>query len=181
MTERLEPDEVLRLFDEGVDGFVVTAEGLGPRGWGRPACGTWSAAELARHVLAVARWYHEWLDRAEAGDAAAPFAADELAVRNAAALEELAGLDGATAVVQFAERTRAYRDRLRAAWDLPFGYPRGTVTAGLHAGVAAPNGTCMPGTSPAPPAGNTGLLIPPRCTPRPALASRLRREGASAG
>jgi uncharacterized protein (TIGR03083 family) len=135
--QRLEQDEVLRLFDEGVDGFVRTAEGLGPEGWERPACGTWSAAQLACHVLAVARWYHEWLDRAEAGVAAAPFPAGDLAVRNAVALDELAGVDGATAVRQFAERTHAYRDRLRAVWDLPFGYPRGTVTAGLHAGVAA--------------------------------------------
>jgi Mycothiol maleylpyruvate isomerase N-terminal domain len=137
VVERLQQDEVLRLFDEGVHGFVRTAEGLAPGGWERRACGTWSAAELARHVLAVACWYHEWLDRAEAGDAAVPFPADELARRNAMALEKLAGTDAVTAVVQFAERTRAYGDRLRAAWDLPFGYPRGTVTAGLHAGVAA--------------------------------------------
>ena len=65
------------------------------------------------------------------------FEAQDLALRNAEALRGLTELDGRAAVAQFVERARAYRDRLPAAWDLPFGYPRGTVTAGLHAGMAA--------------------------------------------
>ena len=48
----------------------------------------------------------------------------------------LAGTDGPTALEQFVTRARTYRDRLPAKWDLPYGYPRGTVTAGLHAAVA---------------------------------------------
>ena len=110
-----------------------------PGGWipasrALDACGGWTAADLARHVLAVAGWYHEWLDRAEHGDADPPFGAADLAVRNAEALAPLSGLEGPTALAQFVERARTYRDRLPARWDLPFGYPRGTVTAGLHAG-----------------------------------------------
>ena len=109
----------------------------GPTSGTAPPAATWTASDLARHVLAVARWYHDWLDRAERGDAAPPFGVSELAARNAAALEELAGLDGAEAVARFVTTAHAYRDRLPAHWDLPYGYPRGTVTAGLHAAMAA--------------------------------------------
>ncbi len=127
----------MHLYDEGVGAFGRTAESMGPEEWGRRACGEWTATELARHVLLVAGWYHEWLDRAEAGDATPPFPLDQLAEHNAAALEELAGLDGPSATVRFVGRAHAYADRVRQECDLPFGYPRGTVTAGLHASVAA--------------------------------------------
>jgi uncharacterized protein (TIGR03083 family) len=130
-------DIVLQLYDEGVDAFVAAAGALGPDGWGRPACGAWAASDVARHVLAVARWYDGWLDRAELGDAARPFGVSELAARNAAGLKKLSGLDGPEAVEQFVTVAHAYRDRLPVHWDLPYGYPRGTVTAGLHAGTAA--------------------------------------------
>jgi len=129
---------VLRLYDEGVDRFAALAGRLQPRDdWERPACGSWTAAELARHVLAVAGWYHTWLDRAESGDASAPFDAEQLAAQNAAALAALEDLPGPDAVTRFVESAHAYRGRVLAEWDLPYGYPRGTVTAGLHAGVAA--------------------------------------------
>jgi len=130
-------DSVLRLYDEGVDAFAGWTQGLDHDGWARGACGEWTAADVARHVLAVAGWYHAWLDRAERGDAHRPFGVAELAPRNAEALESMAGLEGSIAVAQFVESARTYRDRLTPVWDLPFGYPRGTVTAGLHAGVAA--------------------------------------------
>jgi len=131
------PATVLRLYDEGVDAFADAAGALGPEDWGRPACGAWAASDLARHVLAVARWYKDWLERAERGDAAPPFGVSELAARNAAALGELSGLDGCEAVGRFVTVARRYRARLPERWDLPYGYPRGTVTAGLHAGTAA--------------------------------------------
>jgi uncharacterized protein (TIGR03083 family) len=131
------PDRVLRLYDEGVDAFVVAARGLTPDEWACAACGEWTMVELARHVLAVVGWYHDWLDRAVRGDADPPFGVADLAFRNAAALQSLSGVEGPTAVARFVERSGAYRDRLVAHWDLPFGYPRGTVTAGVHAAVAA--------------------------------------------
>ena len=96
----------------------------------------WTATRLTRHVAAVAGWYHDWLDRAERGDAAPPFSAEDLAPQNERELAVLAGTDGPTALEQFVTRARTYRDRLPAKWDLPYGYPRGTVTAGLHAAVA---------------------------------------------
>jgi hypothetical protein len=130
-------DSILRLYDEGVDAFAVAAEGRDGDDWDHVVCGEWTAAEVSRHVLAVAGWYHDWLDRAERGDATQPFAASELAAQNAAALHELSPIGGRAAAEQFVSRARGYRDRLPALWELPFGYPRGTVTAGLHAGVAA--------------------------------------------
>ena len=131
------PATVLRLYDEGVDALAAAAGALGTGGWGRPACGEWAASDLARHVLAVAQWYEGWLERAERGDAAPPFAVSELAARNAAAVAELSGLDGPEAISRFVSAAGRYRARLPARWDLPYGYPRGTVTAGLHAGTAA--------------------------------------------
>ena len=116
---------VLRLYDEGVDAVVAAAGALGPGGWSRvPPAATWTASDLARHVLAVAQWYERWLDRAERGDAAPPFGVSELAARNTAELEELRALDGPEAVTRFAATARAYRARLPSGWDLPFGYPR---------------------------------------------------------
>ena len=134
---RVPRDDVVRLYDEGVHGFQAAAEGLRSEEWTRPACGDWTAVELARHVLAVAGWYHEWLDRAERGDPAPAFGVEDLAQRNAEALAELAHLDGPAAVGRFVARARAYGARLPSSWDLPFGFPRGTVTAGLHAAMAA--------------------------------------------
>jgi len=131
------PTTVLRLYDEGVDAFVAAAGALGPDEWHHPACGAWAASDLARHVLAVAQWYEGWLERAERGDAAPPFGVSELAARNAAALGELSALDGPEAVSRFVSVAGRYRARLPERWDLPYGYPRGTVTAGLHAGTAA--------------------------------------------
>jgi Mycothiol maleylpyruvate isomerase N-terminal domain len=133
------PSTVLQLYDEGVDALVETTMDLDADGWARAACGRWTATDVARHVTAVVGWYHDWLDRAEAGDAEPAFAIADLAQRNAQELArpEFACLDGPAAVHEFTGRARAYRDRLPAAWDLPYGYPRGRVTAGLHAAIAA--------------------------------------------
>lgn len=130
-------DEVLRLYDEGVDAFARLAGELIGEDWDRAACGEWNAEVLTRHVAAVAGWYHEWLDRAERGDASSPFRGEELAAQNGLALVPLADTTGPVALELFVTRARSYRARLPAAWDLPYGYPRGTVTAGLHASVAA--------------------------------------------
>jgi Mycothiol maleylpyruvate isomerase N-terminal domain len=130
-------DEVLRLYDEGVDAFAGLAGALNGEEWGRRACGKWSALVLTRHVAAVAGWYQAWLDRAEHGDATAPFPVEDLAEQNELALVALVETSGPEALELFVSRARSYRERLPAAWDLPYGYPRGTVTAGLHAATAA--------------------------------------------
>jgi hypothetical protein len=130
-------DEVLHLYDEGVDAFARLAAALEGQDWDRAACGEWGAAALTRHVAAVAGWYHEWLDRAERGDATPPFRGEDLAAQNELTLVPLAGTTGPAALELFVMRARSYRARLPDAWDLPYGYPRGTVTAGLHAAMAA--------------------------------------------
>ncbi len=130
-------DELLRLYDEGVDQLARLAGERTAADWERQACGEWSAVTLTRHVAAVAGWYHEWLDRAERGDAAPPFRSEELARQNELALAALVETSGPAALELFVTRARSYRERLPAAWNLPYGYPRGTVTAGLHAAVAA--------------------------------------------
>lgn len=129
--------EVLRLYHEGVDAFSGLAGACSGADWERRACGEWSALVLTRHVAAVAGWYHEWLDRAERGDASAVFHSKELAAQNELALLPLAGMPGPAALELFVTRAQSYRERLPAAWDLPYGWPWATVTAGLHAPVAA--------------------------------------------
>jgi hypothetical protein len=76
------------------------------------------------------------LDRAEAGDASRPFPSDEVAARNASDLSALHTSSGPERIADFVTSAHAYAERLRASWDLPFGFPYGTVTAGIHAGGA---------------------------------------------
>src|SRR5260370_7024502 len=87
-------DRVLRLYDEGVGAFAESTKELDSDGWARAACGEWTAAELARHALAVVGWYHAWLDQAQKGDAVPPFGVAELGARNAEAVGSMAGLAG---------------------------------------------------------------------------------------
>jgi hypothetical protein len=105
-------DRVLRVYDEGVDAFAAAAGGFVLEAWERPACGEWMATQLARDVLAVVEWYHDWLDRAERGDAAPPLGVAELATQNEAALVGLAELSGPESVERFAARARLYRGRV---------------------------------------------------------------------
>lgn len=138
-------DAVLQTLTEGIVAFESIATDLAPEQWtAATPCADWNAAHLAGHVTCVSNWYHAWLDQAEAGDAAPAFPIDELDERNRDALAELMtgwtgdpATDGPAAATAFATSARTYATRLPAAWDLPFGYPRGTITAGLHAGLAA--------------------------------------------
>jgi hypothetical protein len=132
------PAAVLAIYREGVEAFVGLADRAAAAGaWDRPACGSWSAADLVRHELDVIGWYHGWLDRALAGDASPAFDIGVIDDRTAAGVRALAHVAPEDAVRQFEAEARRYAERLEPNWDLPFGYPRGTVTAGLHAGLAA--------------------------------------------
>jgi hypothetical protein len=88
-------------------------------------------------VLAVADWYHEWLDRAEAGVTSRPFPVEEMPSRNQVEVANRADIAVDDAVRQFVTRARSYGERVDRNWDLPYAYPFGHVTAGLHLGVAA--------------------------------------------
>src|SRR4051812_37176470 len=119
MRSRVPAEEVLGLFREGVDAFCAEAARLDEAGWARPACGEWAATQLPRHVLAVVGWYHDWLDRAEAGDASPAFPIEDLAARNARDQADMAahgGLSGPEATERFRERAELYAGRLVDEW-----------------------------------------------------------------
>ncbi|MEL7207918.1 MAG: maleylpyruvate isomerase N-terminal domain-containing protein, partial [Actinomycetota bacterium] len=133
----LPADEILPLFREGVDALEDRGAALDEEGWQQLACGTWTAAEVARHVAAVAGWYHDWLDRSLTGDSSPPFGATDLGHRNHAAVHAAADEPPSAAMARFVDAARSYPDRVAAHWDLPYGYPFGVVTAGHHAAAAA--------------------------------------------
>lgn len=118
--------------------LVAVGEQLGSDDWGRPsACPGWDVTALVGHVLCVVRWHHEWLDRAESGETSPPWPASELSARNQAAIDNLDITDGPAGLDAFKAETRRYADRLPGAWELPFWYPGGLVTVGVHAALAA--------------------------------------------
>jgi hypothetical protein len=119
---------------EAIAGFGATApDAL----WSTTVCGVWDGAELAGHVLVVSAWYHEWLDRAEAGESSPPFPARQMATRNQTALNQLDASSGPDRLVDFRRSATGYADRLEESWDLAYGFPFGTVKAGQHAALAA--------------------------------------------
>lgn len=139
---QLSPADIIDLYDEGVAAIADAAAEREGRAWHKTVVGEWSAHELARHLLAVCEWYHQWLDRAEAGDSSPPFPAKQLAGRNELEVLDLDDLDGPDAIAKFLERAAAYRRRLddlaeAGQWDLPYGFAHGVTTVGGHAGIAA--------------------------------------------
>jgi hypothetical protein len=128
---------VLSAYGEGVRAIPAIVAGWSTDDWRRPACGSWTATDLAGHLLAVVRWYHAWLDRAEAGDPAAPFTVADLPERNERALAGLRPTTGEDRIELFVEEAERYAARLDSSWALPYGCPLGTMTAGDHAALAA--------------------------------------------
>lgn len=137
------PHQLIASMREGIEGVRLIAARFDGDDWGRPSgCEGWSAADLAGHLLTVARWWHDWLDRAESGDGTPPFTWDELDARTAGALAALPPGTGPARIEAFAERALSYLDRMPAAWDRPFGWPGQSVaavapvTVGVHARIA---------------------------------------------
>jgi Mycothiol maleylpyruvate isomerase N-terminal domain len=128
---------VLALYEEGVSAIEELVRSWSPDRWRRSACGTWNGIDVAGHLVCDVAAYHAWLDRAEAGDATAPFTAAEGAARNEAALSALPVSDGPDRIELFAQEARRYARRVVPPWDLAYGFPFGTITVGLHAGLAA--------------------------------------------
>ncbi len=129
--------DVEELYRSGAAAIVAISASFDTQDWLSPACGEWDAADTVRHLVGVVDWYHDWLDRALDGDAVPPFPESELDERNAAAIDALQTLDGPAAVARFRKRATDYLERASGAWDLPYGFPSGTVTVGLHVGIAA--------------------------------------------
>lgn len=130
-------DAVLAVHRDGIEalaGFGATApDDL----WARQACGVWTGADLAGHVLAVSTWYHQWLDRAEDGKSDPPFPSKRLATENQQALNALPEATGPQRLAQFRRSATDYLARIEGQWALPYGCPVGTITAGQHAALAA--------------------------------------------
>lgn len=137
-----EPSRVIAQFEEGVAALVEQANRREGRAWHKTVVGEWSAHELARHVVVIVDWYHEWLDAALAGDASQPFPAKQLDGRNELAILDIRDLEGPDAIRQFTERANDYAERLRSVaatgqWSAPYGFANGVSTIGGHAGIAA--------------------------------------------
>jgi uncharacterized protein (TIGR03083 family) len=135
--KHLPPTELVQNFLSGVAAVEDITGSFDDDDWSAPGCGQWSAADTVRHLVGVIDWYEQWLDRALAGNNDSPFSESEFESRNAAAIADLQHLDGAAAVAMFGARARSYLDKALDHLDTPFGYPAGTVTVGLHLGVAA--------------------------------------------
>jgi hypothetical protein len=120
-----------------VDAVVAIVAGWDDAQWAAPACGVWSGTDLAGHLVTVVGWYHSWLDRGLAGNCDPVFPIAALDAETVAALAALPAGSGPARIDEFRASALAYAVRLGEHWDAPFAYPRGVVTAGLHAGVAA--------------------------------------------
>lgn len=57
-------DTDTRLSCDGVEPVERVTSGFSDRTWEEPVCGRRTGTQTGRHLVAVARWYHEWLDRA---------------------------------------------------------------------------------------------------------------------
>lgn len=129
--------EVCRLYESGAAAVVQRARSWTTDDWTQLACGDWDRADTVRHLCAVTAWYHSWLDRALAGHASPPFHPDEFVTRNQTGVDDRHGLTGPRAVAEFQREALSYLDRAKPKWNLAYGFPLGTVTVGLHVGVAA--------------------------------------------
>ncbi len=121
----------------GVEAVEETVASFKSEDWDGPGCGKWTAVETVRHLVGVIDWYEEWLERALRGVHDRPFGVDEFEQRNDDAINDRKNLDGVEATSDFGSKARRYLDRAVDHLDVPFGYPAGTVTVGLHLGVAA--------------------------------------------
>lgn len=128
---------VAEQYRSGIQAIQDSTALLDDRSWHLQVCGDWTAKQTARHVLSVAGWYHDWLDRALAGTTSIPFDESDMDLQTAAALAAVGDVDGPTAAARFVDAADRYLDRVIEHWDVPYGYPAGVVTAGLHCGVAA--------------------------------------------
>lgn len=126
------------LYTDGLKALKFHAGNISSHQWDViTVCGDWSAAELARHLLGVTRWYHEWLDRAIAGDMALPFAQTELDQRNAEVIDSLGRLSGPKALAEMLPLAEKYLVRASDHLERPYAFPFGISTVGTHlAGVA---------------------------------------------
>ncbi|MHB1488541.1 MAG: GNAT family N-acetyltransferase [Acidimicrobiales bacterium] len=128
----------LNTYRRGAAALVEMGASISAADWWRPsACAGWNATSLVGHMLCVIGWHHDWLDRAEVGDTSRPWPAWELDERNRIELDRLEPTSGPERLQRFAAEAHRYAERLRDTWVLPYAYPGGLLTAGMHAVLAA--------------------------------------------
>jgi hypothetical protein len=69
----LNQSDIEALYNDGSAAIESITSSFGAEDWLAPACGEWNASDTARHLVGVADWYHDWLDRALDGEATPPF------------------------------------------------------------------------------------------------------------
>ena len=69
----LNQSDVEARYNDGSAAIESITSSFGAEDWLAPACGEWSASDTARHLVGVADWYHDWLERALDGEATPPF------------------------------------------------------------------------------------------------------------
>lgn len=134
------PSAVLASYAEGVAAIEQAAAAT--TDWSGPTpCSEWDAHDIAGHLVAVARYYHDLLDYAEMGKARTDLPrGTALARMNTQHLAARPEADGPMRIDEFALGARSYLDRVKASdWNLLLGQwdGAGPLTVGQHAGVAA--------------------------------------------
>ncbi len=122
---------------DGVARVGRGAKNLSDSQWESRCCGDWTAADTARHLLALARAHHRWLDAAISGDNSLPDPAPVLDPDNEAAIRFLSEMSGPDAVAEFVRTAGRYANRVADYWDTPIGVPGGVVTVGQHCALIA--------------------------------------------
>ncbi|MEL6890902.1 MAG: maleylpyruvate isomerase N-terminal domain-containing protein [Actinomycetota bacterium] len=135
MTRHL--DETVLQYRSGVRAVAETVATFDTEDWSRRSCGEWSASDTARHLLGVADWYHEWLDRAVQGDRSRPFDRAEIDDRAEAEVQSRRSLSGQEAIERFTHRAADYLERAVEHPDLALGFPFGRTTVGHHLALGA--------------------------------------------
>ncbi len=131
---------VLAAYDDGVAAVDTATSHIADWTSATP-CSDWRAEDLAGHLVAVVRYYHDLLDSAAAGRprSGLPVRA-ELRAMNARELLALPDSNGPDRIATFLRLAAAYRVRLgRAEWDAFLGEWAGvgTLTVGEHTALAA--------------------------------------------
>jgi hypothetical protein len=136
---RPDRDAVLASYADGVAAIGSVTASLSDWGGATP-CGSWTALDLAGHLVAIARYYHRLLDAAEAGNPIRGLPRGEaLAAMNAEDLSGVTETDGQNRIAGFCDLAGGYGTRLRrAGWNEVLGAWTGIGewTVAEHTGVA---------------------------------------------
>lgn len=118
----IDPVRMLAAYDEGVRA-IDSASAAVVDWYASTPCEAWRCADLAGHVLCIARYYHRLLDAARTGRPLSGLPSGEtLAQMNARDLADLPASAGPERIGEFVQIAAAYSDRLRDVdWEASVG------------------------------------------------------------